>query len=95
MLNAFKYKRIHKIVKGNAIKLISIEFSKKEKLRLVNNKFFEKIKRKKITNENIINLKLAFRLNLSSRNPIKKNKVKKIKKIKKSKLLKLDVITFK
>ena len=94
MLNAFKYKRKHKIVKGNAIKLISIGFSKKEKLRLVNNKLLGKAKRSKITNKNIINLKLAFRLNLSSRKPIRKNKAKKIKKIKKLKLSKFDVVIF-
>ena len=38
----------------------------------------------KIINENKINLKLAFKLNRSSKNPIIKINVKKIKNIKKS-----------
>ena len=66
ILNAFKYRRKHKIRNGNAIKLILIGFAKKENLRWVSSKFSDKSKRSIIISENKINLKLALRLNLSS-----------------------------
>jgi hypothetical protein len=49
----------------------------------------------KIINENKINLILAFKLNLSSRNPMKKKIVENIKNIIKSALLKPGDIVFK
>jgi hypothetical protein len=65
-LNAFRYKRTHKIKNGNAIKLIFIGSNKKENFKKVNEKLFDKYKKLKIASENIINFKLGFRLNESS-----------------------------
>jgi hypothetical protein len=85
MLNAFKNKRIHSRVKGNATEVIFNDFSIKENLRLVKAKFSEKYKRPIILMENKNNFKFGPKLYLSSKNPIKKNKEKKIKKITKLK----------
>jgi hypothetical protein len=57
-------------------------------LRSVNNKDSDKKKKIHKINVNKINFKLEFKLNLSSKKPIKKNIVEKEKKIRKSKLVK-------
>ncbi len=73
-MNAFKYKRIHKIKNGNTIKSILIGFLKKENLRLINNKSSETYNRIHIANENKINLTFGFKLNLVSNKSYKEKK---------------------
>ena len=50
----------------------------------MNKKFSDENKRIIIISKNKINLKFAFRLNLSSQRPIKKKNVEKMKNVKKS-----------